>query len=345
MRRHLAAAALALAACGKPSAEPAFAFAAVPGMACADGSATGIGVSRGTSDVLLFLDGGGACWDACHCEASPGPFGPEQLALGQAGALAGTILDRTLAGNPFVRFTMVFVPYCTGDVHAGDAVQAYPAMGATCAATGTWRHHGHRNLGAALAWVDANLPRPTRIVVAGSSAGGFGSLLAYDLVRARWPDGSIPPVTAALLDDSGPTFEPATVDTPGLSPTLTSAWWDSWGLDSTVTPVCPTCSGDLSTIWSTLSARYPSDRFALLSTTNDPTIEGFFELLPQDFGTALGALAADLDAPPKMASFRSATPGHALLASPATYRAGTTPLLSWLDPIAVGTGAFVSAGP
>ena len=340
MRPHLAAVALALAACGKPSAEPAFAFAAVPGMACADGSATGIGLSRGTSDVLLFLNGGGACWDACHCDASPGPFGPQELAFGQAGALAGTILDRNLAGNPFARFTMVFVPYCTGDVHAGDAVQAYPAMGATCAATGTWRHHGHRNVEAALAWVGANLPRPTRIVVAGSSAGGFGSLLAYDLVRSRWPDGELPPVTAALLDDSGPTFDP-----PALPTALTWVWWDSWGLGSTVTPLCAGCKDHLPEIWSVLSTKYPNDLLALLSTTNDPTIEGFFNLVPQDFATALGVLAADVGALPNAASFQSATPGHALLVSPATYRAGTTPLLSWLDPIAVGTGSFVSAGP
>jgi len=342
-----AALALAAAACGKTSEpEPQLSFAAVAGMTCADGSATGIGLSRGSSEVLVFLNGGGACWDACHCEASPGPFGPAELALGQAELLAGSILDRNLAGNPFAGFTMVFVPYCTGDVHAGDAVQSYAASG-TCPAAGTWRHRGHRNLQAVLAWIDANLPRPTRVVVAGSSAGGFGSLLAYDLVRSRWPAGSSPAVSASLLDDSGPTFEPSAANT-GLPPELVTAWWDAWGLTSTVSPVCPGCENDLSQIWDVLSARYPGDRLALLSNTQDATIRGFFGgMTGLDFEGALDTLAVKLESLPagNARTFRVAGTAHALLVSPATYRAGSTPLLGWLDPVAAGTGAFFSAGP
>jgi hypothetical protein len=331
--------ALALAACGKTSEPdaPPFTFEAVTGMSCADGSPTGIGISRGSSAVLLFLNGGGACWGAGACDASPGPFGAPDLALLQA-SLPGTILDRKLAGNPFAGFTMVFLPYCTGDVHAGSGiVQTYgPPVNQT------WRHRGHPNIDAALAWIDANLPRPTRIVVTGSSAGGFGSLLAYDLVRTRWPS---PAVTAALLDDSGPTFEPASVVTPGLSPALVGAWWDAWGLESTVAPVCSTCKGDLSSIWGVLSGRYQDDRFALLSSVDDPTIEGFFDLLPLDFGSALSTLSDRIDGLPNALTFRTPTRAHALLASPAYYRGGSMPLLAWLDPIAVGTGAFASAGP
>jgi hypothetical protein len=332
--------AAALAACGKPSEpEPTLSFVPVAGMSCADGSPTGIGVSRGGAEVLLFLNGGGACWSAGACDASPGPFGAHELALGQA-ILPGTILDRTLAGNPFAGFTIVFVPYCTGDVHAGDAVQTYAGT--------VWRHQGHRNVDAVLDWIQANL-HPTRIVVAGSSAGGFGSLLAYDQVRSRW---SSPAVTVGLLDDSGPTFEPSTANT-GLDPALTNAWWDAWGLDSTVTPVCATCRSDLSQIWDVLSGRYPHDLLALLSTTEDATVRGFFgDLTGIEFSTALDVLASKLEALPagNVRTFRVGSPDaakieHALLLSPGSYAAGGTSLLSWLDPIAVGTGAFSSAGP
>ena len=330
----LSAAALASVGCGREAhpPEPTFAFVAVPGMTCANGSGTGIGVSRGSSGVLVYLEGGGACWSQSDCNASPGPFGAADLvALGQV--LPGSILDRKLAGNPFAGFTLVFVPYCTGDVHAGDAVQTYGALG-------TWRHGGRANVAAALAWIDANLPPPTLVVMSGSSAGGFGALLGYDLVRARWPESS--GVGAALVDDSGPTF-----DGSGITTALRNAWWDAWGLDSTITPVCPLCRGDLSTIWPTLSAAHPADRLGLISTTDDTIIETFFGIGSGTFASALTSLAGQLDALPAQnaRTFRVMSSGHALLASPSTVQAGTTPLLAWLDPIAVGTGAFVSVGP
>ena len=328
---------LALAACGKASEpEPALTFVPVAGMSCADGSGTGLGVSRGGSEVLLYLSPGGACWGAV-CDASRGPFGAAELSFAETFVLPGSIVDRKLAGNPFSGFTLVVVPYCTGDVHAGDAVQTY---GST-----TWRHRGHRNLDAALAWIEANLPRPTRVVVSGSSAGGFGSLLAYDLVRSQWPEGSSPAVTVGLLDDSGPTFGPSAPKMPAL----TAAWWDAWGLDSTVTPLCPGCKSDLSQIWPVLSGKYPHDLLALLSTTEDATISGFLGgMSGPDFQSALESLAATIEALPagNAKTFRTTGTGHAMLLSPGSYRTSSSKgLLDWLDPIAVGTGAFASAGP
>jgi hypothetical protein len=332
MRTRVAAALAALlAACGKGTTdpEPTLTFVPVEKMVCADGSSTGLGVSRGSEDVLLYLSPGGAC-SPLLCDASRGPFRAADLALAEQAVLPGTILDRQLAGNPFARFTLVVVPYCTGDVHAGDAVQDY---GGTI-----WRHRGHANLEAAVEWIEANLPRPTRIVVAGSSAGGFGSLLAYDSVRSRWPGSS--GVTAGLIDDSGPTFDP-----PGFSTALPYVWWDAWNLGSTVTPLCPGCKDRLSEIWRTLSGRYPEDLMALLSTTQDGTMSDFLELTSSDFEIALTSLVDTLKPLGNVKTFRVDGTDHALLRTPARYAAGGKSLLSWLDPIAIGTGAFTSAGP
>src|SRR5512133_1207150 len=95
----------------------------LPGTECSDGSQTGIAVSPGDRD------GGGACWDAITCftagTAKPGPYGRTQWESQRDRALPGSLLDRALPGNPFSNDTLVFVPYCTGDVHAGDAVQSY----------------------------------------------------------------------------------------------------------------------------------------------------------------------------------------------------------------------------
>ena len=340
--RHAIPAALLLAlasACGSEAktASTSFTFVPVSGMECGDGSATGLGVSGGGDAVLLFLNGGGACWSAASCNAPRGPFGAAELAAAQA-LVPGTLLDRGLAGNPFAGFTLVFVPYCTGDVHAGDADQSYAGI--------SWHHHGRRNVEAALGWVASALPRPSRVVVAGSSAGGFGALLAFDLVRARWPEGALPAVGAALIDDSGPTFVGSTIPA-----SLRTAWWDAWNLSSTVSPSCPTCAGDLSSIWTTIAGAHPSDRLALLSTTDDATMRLFFGgLTGIEFETALGALSTQLDGLPSGSArvFRvggARATDHALFAAPALYAAPGVPLLDWLAPLATGTGPFVSAGP
>ncbi|HEX9305861.1 MAG TPA: hypothetical protein VF894_00125, partial [Anaeromyxobacter sp.] len=191
-----------------------------------------------------------------------------------------------------------------------------------------------------------SLPRPRRVVVAGSSAGGFGTLLAYDRVRAQWPATGPDAVGAALVDDSGPTFVGTAIPT-----SLRAAWWDAWNLTSTVTPLCPACRDDLSQIWSTVAAANSTDRFALLSTTEDATIRAFFDnMTGAEFLPALDGLTAFIEGLPSANArvFRVGPPrsnDHALLLRPANYAAQGTTLLGWLAPLATGSGAFDSAGP
>ncbi len=344
----IAALALAVAAsaCGSsndPTAPgPTSAWMDVPGMICADGSQTGIGISPGSADgVLVYLAGGGACWPG-HCDTLFRAFGQAEFDLGSLYLVPGTILDRALPGNPFATWTIVFVPYCTGDVHAGDSVGEYVSV----ASTVVWNHHGYRNLQAAVGRMATEVAPPAQVVVAGSSAGGFGSLLAYDLVRAEWPE----PVVGALVDDSGPTF----VGT-AIPAAVRTAWWDAWNLGSTVSPSCATCQTDLSALWRELEIRHPSDRLALISTTQDLTMRAFFgdpnaEFAGPLFEAHLAELAQAIGANPNAATFRvggTAQTDHALLfsSSLATSSAGGTLLLQWLSELATGDPAWVSRGP
>jgi adhesin/invasin len=147
----------------------------IEGSVCSDGSPTGIGIEVGpgaSPNVLVFLDGGGACWDYFTCwqyrTASSGPFGAAEFATRIAAARAGGVLDRTLPGNPYADDTFVFVPYCTGDVHSGATTMTYPP------ATQAWHHNGRANVSNAFAYLAAALDAPARVVVSGSSAGGSG---------------------------------------------------------------------------------------------------------------------------------------------------------------------------
>lgn len=308
----------------------------VSGMVCADGSATGIGVSLGTQNrVLVVLSGGGACWDAASCPSDVlRAFGPGEFAIARAVLPQGSILNPSLPGNPFSGWTLVFVPYCTGDVHAGgDVTKTYGARG-------TWRHHGRANLEAALSRVASAIPNPEKVVVSGFSAGGFGSLLAFDIARARWPAGPSGP-RAYLVDDSGPTLVGN-----DLPQALREAWWTSWNLDATVTPLCPGCRADLSALWTALRERHPADRLALLSSTQDATMRGFFGgMAAADFQAGVANLAAKLSGIAGAASFRVNGTAHVLLFSPGTYVAGSTTLTAWLAQQVNDDPAWTSAGP
>ena len=339
LRTIVLAAVAALAACGLEPSPTTLqrGWNPVDGMLCADGSPTGVGVSFGTRNrILIALSGGGACWDAAHCGGdTPRRFGAGDWAL-YSGFVTGTgsILDRTLPGNPFADWTHVFVPYCTGDVHAGgDVTRTVNAQ--------PWRHHGRANLEAAISKVAADLPPPEKVVVAGSSAGGFGALLAFDIARARWPAGPAGP-KAYLVDDSGQTFVGN-----DLPQATRDAWWAAWNLDATLTPLCAACQTDLSELWTSLRARHPGDRLALLTSTRDATMVGFFSpITPAEFETGVTRLADKLSGISQAASFRVAGTGHALLVNqPASQVAAGTPLTTWLGLAVNDDAGWTSVGP
>jgi hypothetical protein len=329
-----------LAACGGDDdpPRPPSGWIDVPGMICGDGSPTGIGISPGSEDaVLVFLNGGGACWSEAECDVTTrGPFGrAEYDFLSLPLVTTGTIFDRTLPGNPFADWTIVFVPYCTGDVHVGRAERTYGAV--------SWQHHGWDNLVAAVDALSSSLPPPARLAVTGSSAGGFGSLLAFDLVRAEWP---APATAAFLVDDSGPTLVGD-----DLPLDIRSAWWSSWNLGATVSTSCPACRDDLSAVWPTLSSRHPDARLALLGTTQDATMMGFFRLNPASgadqatFAASVATLADRIGALPNAETFRVSGSDHVLFFKPAAYSAGGKSLLEWLGQQVDGDSAWSSAGP
>jgi hypothetical protein len=313
----------------------AWTWVELPGTACSDGSPTGIAVNRGPDDaeVIVFLDGGGACWDAFTCFtlrlASPGPFGRAEFDARITKA-PGTILDRALAANPFRDATLVFVPYCTGDVHWGDAIQSYPGAGRA------YHHVGSRNVELALDFLSARLPAPSRIAVSGASGGGYGALLAFDRARARWPA-----ARSSLIDDSGP---PLVGD--DISPAIRAAWFASWRLDRTLLPICPRCALDLSELFPALARRHPADRLALLSSTEDQVIRAFTLLGAGGFDRAVRRLATEVIAPlPNARTFLVPGPGHTMLGHPADFAAGGVPLLEWLRREVEDDPAWESEGP
>jgi hypothetical protein len=158
---------------------------------CAHGDPFAFFVRPGDpSRLLVYLYGGGACYDAEGCaEGSDIYFQriePWMHPDGQRG-----ILDLGQPDNPFRDHTMVAVPVCTGDTHLGDRDEVYMLQeGDGSTREFTIRHRGQVNVDSALEWIHQNVPEPREIFVGGTSAGGiavpfYASRLAQAHPNAR----------------------------------------------------------------------------------------------------------------------------------------------------------------
>jgi hypothetical protein len=136
-------------------------------------------------------------------------------ALANDTAVAGMALlvryfRRWESDNPFNHFTYVFVPYCTGDVHAGSMSEPYD-YDPTPDSEFNVVHRGRLNLLAVLDDVQQRVPGDVPVVLTGVSAGGFGAILNYPEFASRWPRtvlipdaGIAPPHADSLMAREGP---------------------------------------------------------------------------------------------------------------------------------------------
>ena len=311
----------------------------VPGMTCDDGTPTGIAINPapgGTAggDLLVYFMGGGACWDASTCfvlnTAVHGPFGRAQWEASGAPSIAHALV-RARATNPYRTASYVFVPYCTGDFHAGNNVATYDVLGPR-----PFRHVGRRNVDAFLPRLRATWPAPARVVISGTSAGGFGATLNYALFRDAYPA-----ATMSLVDDAGPMLKGD-----GIPAAERAAWYANWHLGEVVDPLCAGCAADLSLMYPALTARHPLDRMALLTSLQDQVIGTYFLIpLAADVELRMRALIADRIAP--SATFRAfVIPGtsHTLLGGIDTITSGGMTLETWLSRMHDGDAAWATVG-
>jgi hypothetical protein len=126
--------------------------------------------------LLVYYQGGGACWEqltcsfpSCDTSVDPGD-NPNGASTGFA-SLANP-------DNPFRDWNVVFVPYCSCDVHFGDAAQDYPLH---------VEHRGYQNARVVEKWAREHFVNPEDVFVTGSSAGAYGAWFHAPLLHGVWP--------------------------------------------------------------------------------------------------------------------------------------------------------------
>ncbi|HKE17216.1 MAG TPA: pectin acetylesterase-family hydrolase [Kofleriaceae bacterium] len=158
---------------------------------CSRGTDYAYWVRKGSvNKVVIDFIGGGACWDATTCAFADSLFEEtvdsvrDQIDSGEAHGF----YDDQNEANPFKDWYHVIIPYCTGDVHWGDAVAVY-SEGQPDEVT--INHKGAVNSRAVLGWVYDNFDTPEQVMVTGCSAGAYGAALWSAYVMQQYPDSQV----------------------------------------------------------------------------------------------------------------------------------------------------------
>jgi hypothetical protein len=251
---------------GPPIEAPAmtWTFVDFPESRCMNDTPTGIGVNLNpdSRDVVIYLEGGGACFNSFTCPSVAHQNGFNASTMASVASQYGSLglFDRNDQANPFRDWNFVFVPYCTGDIHAG----------ANPAGLGGRVMVGYTNMGHYLQRLSPTFADADNVVLTGSSAGGFGAAYNYDRVAQAFGSRRV-----YLLDDSGPPLS----DT-YLSPCLQQLLRDTWALDDTLPPDCTECrqadGGGLVNLATHVATKYPDRRAGLVTSNRDGVIRSFY---------------------------------------------------------------------
>ncbi|MEO1291077.1 MAG: pectin acetylesterase-family hydrolase [Chloroflexota bacterium] len=221
-----------------------------------------------TNNLVIYFQGGGACWDGLTC-GSIGSYATvfdvysEQINLYTQGIFA---LGNQ--ANPIQEANIVFVPYCSGDLHMGNSQATFevpPEAGYSDPEIDVF-FNGFNNASAVLEWVYANFQSPSRLLISGCSAGGYGALHQAPYIMEQYSG-----VPTTIISD-------AAIGIQGKN------WngFETWNALSTLPDFIPELANMTTQDYSTTAhmeivvRTYPQTNFAQYSSYLDETQVSFF---------------------------------------------------------------------
>lgn len=182
--------------------------------------------------TVFWLQPGEECWpDHPNCGKSDKQYTDEEvltyIARGADGGPFGPVSADP--DNPVASWNYIYVPTCDGSFHFGDAAVDYDKDGVP-----DHFHNGLRQTSSAVSLMKKLFPNSRKILIAGSSNGGYGTFGATPIVRLAFPEAQL-----YVLNDSGPgLFRP---EEPALWPGLIK----TWNLSTMLPANCQQCQNQL----------------------------------------------------------------------------------------------------
>jgi hypothetical protein len=194
-----------------------------------------------TDNIIFFMSGGGACWEgnAACMKSAKLPSGWKQS-----------------PGFPYNGWSVIHMPYCDGSVHMGDNIINYDGK--------VHNHMGLKLTTAGVSLMKKINPNPPKILITGSSAGGYGTFVAYLLIRRFFPDSAI-----YIFNDAGPGLWN---QENGMKEKISTAW----KYLSFFPKSCANCNEHLIYLYDWILQRDTNIKIGLFSSYNDSTVGNYY---------------------------------------------------------------------
>ena len=270
-------------------------------------------------DLMIFLEGGGAC-NSEFCSATE---------VAAPGIPSRGILNPEFPNNPATDFNVAYLPYCDGSVFSGDIDYDEDDDGVI-----DRYHRGLKNLSASIDVIASTFPAPARILLTGNSAGGFGTDYMLPLVRKLYPDTPID-----LVNDSG-----VGVTKPGYVDFLS----EEWNSARFIPEDCDDCiseEGHTTGYHIYQLNEDPNLRMGFMSTKNDFVIaDVFVGIGGEAFEAALIAEMAALEEahPERFRSLIADGNSHTFIQAQFDREVGGVPVYQWVTDMLDGSADWQS---
>jgi hypothetical protein len=302
------------------------------------GASTFVMVKKGSStntNVMIHFEYGGACADYTTCGSilsggSVITLNPSFTTLSLSNT--GGIFSNSNTNNPFRNWTIVFVPFGTGDIHMGNRVVKYTSG----LSSRTVYHTGYVNAIVAMRWIKSQKTW-SKVAVTGSSAGGYGTILhaysAYTIFNQ--------PVYT--INDSGPGLNAGS-----SSDMQNAALGDRWGsYENFPGGAITDKSRQLLYFVEYTLKNCTNCYYGIFETLQDSTIASFEGLTGAEHQSQLLSVVKDIDSrwDSRFGYYLPSGTDHTILTSSRFYttRLSSTYLYNWVKNILNGTTGDLSA--
>jgi hypothetical protein len=306
----------------------------IDGSHCGNGSpyVVAVNLTNRSNDLLVYFQGGGACFDANTC-----------FDVGTATHVNDTLTPMDVVSeamfetgfefmrdpqNPFANMNYLYLPYCTGDVFAGNVVATFT----TSSGPRMMHFEGANDMDLVLARATATWPSTTHIVMMGVSAGGYGVLTNWWRMQAAFHG-----VRVDAITDSGLPVNPP--------PARWNQFVSTWGLDGP--PDCPSCATLTDVMAYYARTMTPPHRLGLLAFLDDAVIPTYDMVPVAEIHTGLLEVRNQMALTPNQRTFYVNQSGHVLNLTPDTLHAGAggpTPR-QWITSLVTDDPTWGDVGP